>query len=41
MAAILLGVTLAHGLVKRLNDERLKKITYIMIGLSGLFHLCS
>ena len=39
IAAILVGVTAAHRLVDRLNDALLKKITYIMIGVSGVFNL--
>ena len=39
IVAILAGVTVAHRLVDRLNDARLKKITYIMIGVSGVFNL--
>lgn len=41
VAAILAGVTAAHRLVNRLNDALLKKITYIMIGVSGVFNLFS
>ena len=36
---ILIGVTVAHRVVDRLNDALLKKITYIMIGVSGMFNL--
>ena len=36
---ILIGVTVAHRVVDRLNDALLKKITYIMIGVSGIFNL--
>ena len=39
ITAILVGVTAAHRLVDRLNDALLKKITYIMIGVSGVFNL--
>lgn len=37
--AILVGVTIAHRLVDRLDDARLKRITHIMIGVSGVFNL--
>ena len=41
MAAVLLGVTIAHPLARRLNDAMLKTITYIMIGVSGMLNLFS
>lgn len=37
--AILAGVTAAHRLVDRLNDTLLRQITYVMIGVSGVFNL--
>lgn len=39
IAAILLGVTAAHRLVDRLDDALLRKVTYVMIGLTGVFNL--
>ena len=39
VAFILLGVTAAHRLVDRLNDGLLKRITYVMIGVTGLLNL--
>ena len=41
IVVILAGVTAAHHLVNRLNDQLLKKITYVMIGVSGIFNLVS
>ena len=38
---ILLGVTAAHRLVSRLDDARLKRITYVMIGVTGILNLLS
>lgn len=39
VAGILAGVTVAHRLVNRMNDAKLKKITYLMIGVSGVINL--
>ena len=39
--AILAGVTIAHRAVKKMNDTLLKKVTYIMIGVSGVINLFS
>ena len=39
--AIIAGVTIAHHLVNRMNDALLKKITYIMIGITGVLNLIS
>ena len=39
MISILVGVTVAHRLVNRMNENVLKKIVYIMIGLTGVFNL--
>ena len=41
IAAILTGVTVSHRLVDRMNDDLLRKITYIMIGMTGIFNLFS
>ena len=39
VAVILIGVTVAHRVVDRLDAALLKKITYLMIGAAGLFNL--
>ncbi len=39
IAGILAGVTVAHRLAGRLKDANLKKITYVMIGVSGVINL--
>ena len=41
IAAILAGVSVAHRLADRLDEAVLRKITYIMIGLTGIFNLLS
>ncbi len=39
IAAILTGVSLSHRLVDRMDSVMLRKITYVMIGLTGIFNL--
>ncbi len=39
IAAILAGVAVSHKLVDRMDSTLLRKITYVMIGLTGIFNL--
>lgn len=39
IVAVLAGVTLAHFLTKKLNDGVIKKVVYVMIGVTGIFNL--
>ena len=39
LVIILIGVTIAHKLVSRMNDALLKKVPYLMIGLTGILNL--
>ena len=39
IAAILVGVTVSHKLVDRMDDSLLRKVTYVMIGLTGILNL--
>ena len=41
IAAILAGVTLSHKAVDRLDEGMLRNITYLTIGLTGIFNLIS
>ena len=39
MACILAGLLAANRIVDRLDGEKIKKITYVVIGLSGVMNL--
>ena len=38
-AAVLLGGVIAQKLVNRLDEQRVRKLIYIMIGVSGVLNL--
>lgn len=38
-AAILTGVTVSHRLVDSMDDDLLRRITYVMIGLTGILNM--
>lgn len=39
MACILVGLAAANKIVDRLDGEKIKKITYVVIGISGIMNV--
>ena len=41
IVAILLGVLVANKIVDKLDEAKIRKITYVMIGIAGIINLLS